>query len=408
MTKPPFRKIENPQKRDSALGSLLHSEHTAVIEKLVVGGDGLARLPYQDKSLVVFIPRTAPGDQVRFRITKAEKNHLAGEVVEILSPSPHRRAAPCPYFTDCGGCAWQHVTETEQLRQKENILLDLLAKFIPGAAYEALPPVASPAPLHYRNRIQLKQLGSEFGYFAKGSHRIVNIDLCLIAQKEISDRIPEVKRSLRPSKELRKFELRINHLGQFEHYPIGNDGEGLSFSQVNNAVNEQLVAEVIRMVRALSPATLTELYAGAGNFTFPLLAALPELRMESAELNPRLTAFATQKLLELRLQKRLFAFTTDCESFTARRPLSREMVLLDPPRAGCSPEVMARILESDTENILYISCHPVFLARDLKKVLSEKPEYRISHLQIFDMFPQTDHFETVVLLSRGSTSEKTG
>jgi 23S rRNA (uracil1939-C5)-methyltransferase len=390
----------NTDKGGSSLESLLHSEPIVEVEKLVVGGDALARIQYQDKSLVVFIPLAAPREKLKIKITKVEKNHLYAEIVDILEASPARREAPCDYFSSCGGCSWQHITEGEQITQKELILTDLLKKFIPEATYKLLPTVASEKNFNYRNRIQLKQLGSELGYFKKSSHQIVDINHCLIAEKEISDKILDLKKSLRPSTEIKKYELRINHLNQFEHYPISGDGEGLSFSQVNNAVNAKLVSTTVELIRSLAPQFLTELYAGAGNFSFPLLTALPDIRIESVEMNPKLTAFSTKKLTDLKLQKRLFAFTSDCESFVQRRELSKEIILLDPPRSGCSEAVIERLISADSKNLLYISCHPVFLARDLKKILTSQPQYKISYLQIFDMFPQTDHFETLVLISK--------
>ncbi len=392
--------LNENKKRGSELESLLHSEHVVDIEKLVVGGDGLARIQFQEKSLVVFTPLTAPDEKVKIKIVSVEKNHLVGEVLDIISASASRREAPCEYFNNCGGCSWQHITEAEQIRQKEQILTDLFKKFIPEVSFSLLPTVASEKNFHYRNRIQLKQLSTELGYFKKASHQIVDIARCLIAKNEISNEISRIKASLKPANELKKFELRLNHLNQFEFYPIGNDGEGLSFSQVNNEVNEKLTSEIVKLVKQHNPGFLTELYAGAGNFTFPLLAALPALQLESVELNSKLTSFSTKKLTDLRLQKRLFAFTSDCESFVERRSLSQEFVLLDPPRAGCSDKVLNKIIDSNPENILYVSCHPVFLARDLKKIISSQPEYKISFLRVFDMFPQTDHFETVVLLSK--------
>lgn len=387
-------------KRGSEIESLLHSEHILNIEKLVIGGDGLARIQFQEKSLVVFVPLTAPRDKVRIKIVRTEKNHLIGELLEILEPSDIRRQPICSYFSVCGGCSWQHINEEEQVRQKELILTDLLKKSLPARTLELAPTVKSERSFNYRNRIQLKQMGSELGYFRKASHQIVDIDSCPIANTQISEQIPKIKLSLKPTTEIKKFELRINHLNQFEYYQIGDAGEGLSFSQVNNEVNEALICEIVRLIKKLEPSFLTELYAGAGNFTFPLLAALPALRIESAELNSKLTAFSTKKLTELKLQKRLFAFTTDCESFVERRNVSPEFVLLDPPRSGCSDSVIEKILMSAPQSILYVSCHPAFLARDLKKIIHSHPEYKISHLQIFDMFPQTDHFETVVLLCK--------
>lgn len=395
---------QNPKKRDSELESLLHSEHIVQIEKLIVGGDGLARIQFQDKSLVVFVPRSAPGDELKIKISHVEKNHLLGEILEIVKASNHRQKPPCAYFQDCGGCSWQHVADDEQIRQKELILKDLFHKFLPNINYTLLPTVRSEKNLRYRNRIQLKQMGAQFGYFKKSSHNIVDIEDCLLAENEISSQIPSIKSKLKPSSDLKKFELRLNHQNQFEFYPIGQDGEGLSFSQVNNFVNQQLIQTVVSMVQQKNPPRLTELYAGAGNFTFPLLQKMQELQIESVEMNSKLTQFTVAQSTQLKLQKRLFAFTSDCESFAERRALSSDFVLLDPPRSGTSDVVLNKILQTSPQNILYISCHPVFLARDLKKMLEKAPQYQLQHLQIFDMFPQTDHFETVVLLSSNRTN----
>ncbi|MGZ3726085.1 MAG: class I SAM-dependent RNA methyltransferase [Pseudobdellovibrio sp.] len=379
----------------------MHSEHTVTIEKLIVGGNGLSRIQFQDKSLVVFVPQTAPQDKVKIKITHTEKNHLLGEVMQIIETSPSRVTPPCVYFEKCGGCNWQHINIETQIKEKEQILTDLIKKFIPQTSFSLLPTVKSENNFNYRNRIQLKFSEGKFGYFQKSSHQIVDISECLIAEKEISEKITEVKAKLRPHKELQKFELRINHLNQFEYYKIGEDGEGLSFSQVNNSVNTKLTAQAVDLVKTLNPKFITELYAGAGNFTFPLLEALPQAIVEAAELNSKLTSFAVQKLTSLKLQKRATFFTTDCEAFVSRRTLSADLIFLDPPRAGCSEVVLKQIAQAEPQHILYVSCHPANLARDLKNLLTAKQDYQIKHLQIFDMFPQTDHFETLVLLSKG-------
>ena len=395
-----FKKIEPSPKRGSELEPLLHSEHIVEIEKLVVGGDGLARLQYQDKFLVVFVPQAAPNEQVKIKITRVEKNHLQAEIIKILKPSAFRREAPCEYFNSCGGCNWQHIFEPEQVRQKELILKDLFKKFIPDFSFTILPTINSDLSFNYRNRIQLKQKNLQLGYFKKSSHEIVDIDSCLLAEKEISDQIVNLKKNLKAGSELKKFELRINHLNQFEYYPIGEDGEGLSFSQVNNNVNKKLVDQTVEIVKKIKPNFITELYSGAGNFTFKIANTLPEARIETAELNSKLTAFAKAKILDLNLQHRISSFTTDCESFVKKQTLSEELIILDPPRAGCSEVVLQQIISSKSKNLVYISCHPVFLARDLKKIMAASPDYKIEHLQIFDMFPQTDHFETLIWLKK--------
>jgi 23S rRNA (uracil1939-C5)-methyltransferase len=395
-----FKKLESQTKRGTELVPLLHSEHIVEIEKLVVGGDGLARLQYQDKSLVVFVPQTAPQEKVKIKITKVEKNHITGEILEVLIPSEARRVVPCEYFNSCGGCNWQHISETEQIYQKELILIDLFKKFLPDTKYSLFPSVKSDLNFNYRNRIQLKQQIGKLGYFKKSSHEIVDITSCLLAEKEISDQILNLKNSLKPSAELKKFELRINHLNKFEYYPIGEDGEGLSFSQVNSNVNEKLVDQTIKIIKKIKPQLITELYSGAGNFTFAIMKALNQVKIESVELNSKLTDFAKKIALDLKVENRLLTFTSDCENFVKKNKLSGELVILDPPRAGCPEEVVEQLLRSNTKNIIYISCHPVFLARDLKKIMAVKSDYKIEHLQIFDMFPQTDHFETLIWLKK--------
>lgn len=397
------KKLSNDSntKRDSELESLLHSEHTVSIEKIAVGGDGIARLGFQDKSIVVFIPYSAPADKLKIKITSVEKTFLKAEILEILEASPTRRKAPCMYYGKCGGCNLQHLTEAEQIQQKELILKDLFKKFLPNAEYTLLPTVSTDQVFHYRNRIQLKQIESLLGYFESSSHKIVDIESCLIAEKEISVQIPIIKAKLRPAKELTKYELRLNQEGKFDYYKIGTHGEGLSFSQVNNSINDKLVSKTTDIVVSENPQFITELYAGAGNFTFSFLQRLENTKLESAELNSELTHFSTKLLVEKKLQKRLFVFTADCDSFVQRRALSQELVFLDPPRPGCSKTVLSKLALSCPQNIVYVSCNPVTLARDLQFLFSQNPNYKIKFVQIFDMFPQTDHFETLVHLKLG-------
>jgi 23S rRNA (uracil1939-C5)-methyltransferase len=392
------------KKRDSHLESLLHSEHTVNVEKLLVGGDGLARLQIADQSIVVFIPDSAPQDQVLVQITEVQKNFLKALIKKIIVPSPFRRLPPCQYAVECGGCNWQHVIESEQINQKELILKDLIHKFLPNVPYTLLNTIKSEQSFGYRNRIQLKQKNQELGYFKKRSHDLVNINDCLIAEDPIRQQINALKANLKPTTILKKFELRINQNNAVEHYEIGEHGEGLSFSQVNNFVNSQLVESIVQHIQTLASTDpemlITELYAGAGNFTFSLVEKIPKIKIEAVELNSTLTKFAIEKIKRLKLNKNITFFTTQCETFSNHFHLSKKLILLDPPRSGCHPDVIERIAENSPENILYISCHPSFLVRDLDRLIKRNPSYKIKHLQIFDMFPQTDHFETVCLLSK--------
>jgi len=395
----PLAEFSKPAKRDSELGSLLHSEHIVQIEKMAVGGDGVARIPYKDKSLVVFVDRVAPGETIKVKITATEKTFLKGSVVEIIKPADSRRKAPCPYYDECGGCSWQHFSEDVQVQQKELLLKELFQKFLPEIEFQLKPTVCSEKNFNYRNRIQLKHLDQKLGYFKRGTHEIVDINACLIADEKISAQIPTLKQKLKPTTEVKKYELRLNQENQFDSYRIGDLGEGLAFSQVNNSVNEKLVAAVLEITEQARPTFATELYSGSGNFSFAMLAQLKDLSLECAELNSDLTAHATKKILALGLQKRALNFTANCDHFVQRRELSSQFVLLDPPRSGCSEIVLQKLADTSPKHIVYVSCHPVYLARDLKRLLTAQPNYKVEKLQIYDMFPQTDHFETLVHLS---------
>lgn len=391
---------KNPKshKRDSVLESLLHSEHTITIEKLAVGGSGIGRIDFQDKKLVVFVPKSAPEDQVRVRITQVEKNFLNAEIVSVIKPSPFRREAPCPYFNDCGGCSWQHIDEQHQIAQKELILKDLFKKFLPDLNYTLLPTVVSPQNFEYRNRIQLKQMGTKLGYFKPESHDLVDIDDCMIAEKPLRDWLKANKSKIRPSDKLRKHELKINAANKVEFYPIGGQSEGLSFSQVNRFVNAQLVTAVVDLAKSTAPRSLTEFYAGSGNFTFPLSQISKDLQIDAIELNPDLTAQAVEALKAQKLHKQIRFYTTKSELFPLRNTISDNLIMLDPPRQGCEKSLLVKIAETKPKFLLYISCHPVSLVRDLQVLQQNGYRFDMRHLQIFDMFPQTDHFETLCLL----------
>lgn len=400
------KKDSFPNKRDSSLESLLHSEHTVIIEKMSVGGDGVARIPFgeEGKKIVVFVSRSAPQDQLRIKITQIEKNFLIGKMIEILKPGPSRRIAPCPVAQDCGGCSWQHFNESEQIHQKELLLVELFKKFLPTSEFKLEHTISTEQKFEYRNRIQLKHFQNQLGYFKPHSHEIIPIQDCLIAEAPLRQKIHDLNLHLKFAPELKKYELKINQDQQVEHYEIGMKSEGLAFSQVNNFVNHLLVEKTIELTANLidlnDTPTITELYAGAGNFTFALAQKFPKIRIEAVELNERLTSAAVELVKKLKLIKQITFFTTKSETFAQNYPFSNQLVLIDPPRSGCHPDVIHRIASAHPDSIIYISCHPTMLVRDLALLFKNQPAYRVQYLQIFDMFPQTDHFETLCVLSK--------
>ncbi len=386
-------------KRGSELESLLHSEHTVEIEKLAVGGSGVGRILFNDRKIVVFVPYTAPQDQVKIKITAVDKNFMTGQIVDVIKPGPGRRTASCKYFGVCGGCTWQHLDEKIQIQQKELILKDLFQKFLPDVKYTLKETIHTENNFEYRNRIQVKQIGTQLGFFKTESHDLVEIDDCLIAERPIRDWLKTTAKKLRPSRELKKHEVKINHLNQVESYQIGTQSEGLSFSQVNRHVNDHLIKKVLNIVETIQPKMITEFYAGSGNFTFPLLEKFENLSIDAIELNPDLTKVAVEKIKQKSFHKRAKFYTTYSETFAQQADLSSEVIFLDPPRSGCDSKLIQIIAQQPPQKLIYISCHPVSLVRDLQLLLKNNCKIEIQDLQIFDMFPQTDHFETVCVVS---------
>ncbi len=397
-------------KRGSDLESLLFSEQNVTVEKLSIGGDGVARIKFNERLVVIFIPDSCPGDQLKISIVSVEKNFLKGQILQIEKSGSSRREPPCAYFIDCGGCNWQHLFEHEQIKQKEIILTDLLNQFIKGTSFQLLETKTSEHKFNYRNRIQLKAQNNQLGYFKKRTHQIIEIEECLIAESPINAEIPRLRQSLKNNSDLIKYEIRINQNEQTEFYKIGDHGEGLAFSQVNRYVNNFLIESLNHIVNKILDQkndskyvlNATELYAGAGNFTFALLDKFVNLSLTSVELNSELTKYAVEHIKKRKLSQRATFFTTKAEVFAKNYPLSKDLVILDPPRSGCHSDLIHQLCLNKPKNILYISCNPSLLARDLQTILKKNSEYRILHLQIFDLFPQTDHFETLCWLSSDS------
>lgn len=382
----------------SSYGSENETELEVEIEKLSLGGDGIAR---QD-GLVYFIPFSAPGDRLLIRVTEKKKNFARAEILGILKPGPSRQQAPCPVFEKCGGCNWQQLRYDEQLIQKQNIAQEQLSAFITEET-KILTIVPSPNPFRYRNRIQLKFDGKNLGFFARQSHNIVPIDDCLIAEDFVAKEITLLKKTLLEKRTaiIPKIELSRSLDGKIAVSFEENPHHGAEFSQVNSLQNLKLIETVLHWFRPLNPGKIYDLYCGAGNFTFPLLKQFPKASLVGVELNSKSVSAAQNRVKDLNLSPlRLNFFLSDVEVFLKKQPLEESsVVLLDPPRAGCSALVIQALAQQKPQKIIYLSCNPAALARDLGN-FHELGGWKISKLQPFDMFPQTDHIEILVELSR--------
>ncbi|MEK2689351.1 class I SAM-dependent RNA methyltransferase [Bdellovibrio sp. GT3] len=367
------------------------------IEKMAIGGAGIAR----HDGLVIFVPLAAPDDELLVEITTAKKNFAEARIVEILKPGPSRRTPPCPVANVCGGCNWQHLTEQEQQKQKEALVLETIRKFNPDLNFEYLPLQPSPRSLRYRNRIQPKFQNGRFGFFARNSHEIVEIDDCLITEDVLTKKFPEVRQwaADKKSKDLLRLEMYISENEEIRYGLITDEDDGIGFSQVNRFQNPHLLETTLNWAGDTEYRQVFDLYAGAGNFTFPLMNKYKSANVTAVELNPKLVERGRAQNKE----KRLRYFMSDVESYMRRATIQKQdLVVLDPPRAGASEYIMRSLAAAEPQKIIYISCHPVSLARDLKWFFASAQQlgkkFRLERMQTFEMFPQTDHVETIAEL----------
>jgi 23S rRNA (uracil1939-C5)-methyltransferase len=404
------------------------------IEKIVHGGDGLAR----HEGRVIFVPYTIPGEQIEAEILREKKEYAEGEIVRIITPSPERREAPCPVFTICGGCQLQHLPEEGQLRYKVEAMREVLARIGKITTYDLLPAVPSPLPFHYRTRTQLKVERGEIGYYRQKSHEIVSIDRCPLLIESLNAAIEAILRSLQRDR-LEEIELQAVPSGDFlivlrgdqfphdraEHFyettrqelplkgvVVGNRrgwhlfGENFltdtvhekrfriserAFSQVNPGVNRLLIETILDWAAPSPDDRILELYSGIGNFTLFLAkraGALTAVEGNRAAVEDARWNLKTAGLTNVVLH------TSSAEE-GVRRSLKEQkrysQIFLDPPREGAGKAVMQGIASLAPERVLYLSCDPATFARDARVLLDRG--YLLGKLQPFDMFPQTGHLE---------------
>ena len=422
------------------------------ITSLVHGGRGIGR--HEGKA--VFVPLVAPGDRIDCRVVKSKKRFAEAELIEILVPSPFRREPPCSFFGACGGCQWQHLPYSEQLRWKGQNFSDQLVRSKMVQADRIKPIVAAPEEWRYRNRVQLKTHfsadGLAIGFYRHGSHSVVDIDHChLVAtplQKVLSllrenlqgmDNAESVEQVdlacgddgkvrlllyVRPEGyealrvQLQNFAARYSLNACIKSVEQGSveivQGEGEltvtidqpalalrygpgGFVQVNSSQNRAMISNMLELLDLKGNEKVLDLFCGMGNFSLPLACRAghvvgiedhaPSITMA------RLNAEANQV-------RNVEFFAADASAIIDRfKGVNPDLVVLDPPRTG-NYEVVNQLLQLKPERVLYVSCDPATLARDLVPLVSGG--YEVISSQPFDLFPQTWHIESMTLLQKVS------
>ncbi len=365
------------------------------IDSVAYGGDAVGRV----NEFVVFVPFAAPGEQLRVELTEVKKNYARARILEILRPSPDRVQPPCPHFGDCGGCQYQHLAYPAQLLLKHDQIRNLLQRLGGFHNLPVDPVVPCPSPLAYRNRIMVRSQWDKFarklivGFIRHDNRLVADIDHCPIAEPALNEQLRSVRANPPPKGGI-KVTLRI----------IPDDWElpADSFFQNNFHLLPALVETVRDNVRASGARFLIDAYCGIGFFALEC-ASLVE-RFAGVEIDK--TAIKAARINQERRGISNGDFVAGAAeewmpNLLQRFPADQTLVITDPPRVGCAPAFLKALRETRPAQILYVSCHPATLARDLKTLCSDNT-YRIQRVTPLDMFPQTQHVECVVDLRRSS------
>ncbi|HKZ00250.1 MAG TPA: 23S rRNA (uracil(1939)-C(5))-methyltransferase RlmD [Rhabdochlamydiaceae bacterium] len=413
------------------------------IESLAFGGHGILRAD----GLVVFIPFSAPGDLLETTIVQKKRSHAHGRIACIKDPSPLRTTPPCPLFGSCGGCQLQHLTYDAQLEAKRQFVQDALQR-IGGLSFTVPPVTPSSFTLAYRRHIKLslrsKGPGFEAGFLGTDNTTFLPISSCPIFNEPKDPIISQVQQFLAtlPNNGMEKGELRLLkapdkkfHLA-FNLETLPHETEKLCTNALKKWTSWQSLyiktlkttmsfgitqscydilglkimaspltflqnhpeqsANIYRTIQnSFSSDKILDLYCGVG--VTSLLLGKAGKKVVGIEWNPSSIAFAKENIFLNQIKEVTFiAGRTEEETPRQLQQFQPGGVLLNPPRTGVDPELLHTLGKAHVSEIVYISCMPSTLARDLKILCQDG--YKVSSVQAFDMFPQTTHVETVVKL----------
>ena len=418
---------------------------TLEIESLSHGPYGIGR--YEGR--VIMVPGTVPGDRISARVIESKNRYDVAELSGVIAASPYRRQPPCPYVGACGGCPWQQIEYGTQLAAKARNLDDALRRIGKLADFELLPVLAAPREFYYRRRIQLRcNEEREIGFSRTASHDLVAIDACAIAVEPVNGVLQHIRQWLKEAasdaaeieivagdqeNELVLIIIAAGPLASpgppFKRLLSGGSGvkgvivtgngrrhvlgdpritvvtePGIEllvdadvFTQVNPEGNRALLQHLLSAGAFVQRDRVLELYCGAGNFTLSMARRAAEVvavegrrhATESGKLNAQ-----RHGIENIRWRT---APVPAAVANLARRKERFSKIVLDPPRAGAKG-IDRDLAALHAETILYVSCNPATLARDLAALT--KRGYKLTTVQPVDLFPQTFHLESLAVLKQ--------
>lgn len=428
----PARKPAAPR-GDAKLRNAALQDVTLQIDRLSAEGRGMAFVDGKP----VFVANCLPGETVRAHIYEHKREYAVASLLEVIVAAPARIAPRCAAFGECGGCQLQMLDYTAQLEHKQRTLAHLLAPFSPRQWDE--PLVAE--QWHYRHRVRLGVCADQHGrpcvgFKSAASHRVVPVRHCDIADRRLLpllETIPEWLAQLRKWQHIDDIVLAVDSAGQLAlayaaaaafppadrallleltraagvgladaslQYAIPSQGVTLEFrardfTQVNPKVNDALVARSMQWLDLRADDEVADFFCGLGNFALPM--ARRAARVVGYEAEAEMVARATRNLAAAGIRNVEFA-AADLFAATPALPATLRKALLDPPRAGAR-SLCRQLATSSLQTVLYVSCNPHTLVRDLHVLVDGG--FTVQRAALVDLFPQTGHIEAMVLCERG-------
>ena len=375
---------------------------------------------------IIFVPKTVPGDIVKIQVTLEKKDYLEGILVEILTPSKLRQKPICPYFDECGGCDLMHISLSESLEYKLKKVNDLLKRN--KIDYEVTKIIKSKNAYNYRDKVTLKVVNNHIGFFCNDTHKLVKINYCYLCKDAINNLIKDLPLLNISNGEVvircnynDELLLSVNSLDKIENIDtivnnhkivgiINNDkcvyGEDYFIDKINNylfkvsynsffQINPFICSELFKLIEkyTVNSNNVLDLYSGVG--TLSIVASNNSKKVLGVEIVNNAVIDANLNKCLNRCENVDF-ICSDTKNILNKITSDFDTLILDPPRSGVANKVLNKILEVKPNKIIYVSCNPNTLVRDLKLLESD---YSIKGLKLLDMFPETEHVECIVLLS---------
>ena len=376
---------------------------------------------------ITFVPKTIPGDIVRINITKEKKKFNEAECLELIASSPSRIAAPCPYFAKCGGCQLQSLEYDKTIQYKKEKIDNILRK---NKIVHEVEMIDNPKPYNYRNKISLKVIDGKIGYYLSGSHELIEVLACRIANLAINTCLSFVKTfniingevviRCNQNEEILlvinsndKLDIDVDKLKKHIKLVgiiINNKvyyGESYLFERINNClfkisydsffqVNPYVASKLFQIVKDNIRVNdkVLDLYCGVG--TLSLMAGEKAKSVVGIEIVPNaiLNAIFNAQINGLNNVKFLL---NDVREAINKISLDFTKVIVDPPRSGLTKDIIEVLLKIKPESIIYVSCDPQTLVRDYKLLMGD---YVLEKAYALDMFSYTYHVESLWLLKR--------